>query len=182
MKKEKVIIFEGEHEFVAPKTRVRDRKTGISYNVKDYVNLVSSDTAPIDKPTEDQPPQLDVSQGSGSVRPEPSSTTTSTTSDTTTRPPIQNGKKNLPTPDIQLGSPSKKTVLEQAPIQVSTKIDLPVIAPSNLGKAPVPIMGGGGVGGSKEQAKAQPSFLQKYWWLLLIAGVGGYMYYKRKKI
>lgn len=181
MKKEKVIIFEGEHEFVAPKSRVRDRKTGISYNVKDYVNLVSSDMAPIDKPTEDQPPQLDVSQGSGPVRPESSSTTTSTTSDTTTaRPPIMDDKKiTLPEPDVQLGSP-RKTIIEEGPITTNVKVDLPIAVPSNLGKAPAPIMGGGGGGGSKEGAAKQKTFLQKYWWLIAL-GVGGYIYYKKKK-
>jgi hypothetical protein len=184
MKKEKVIIFEGEHEFVAPKSRVRDRKTGVSYNVQDYMNVVSSDMAPIDKPTEDQPPQLDVSQGSGPIRPEPSGGgTTSTTVETTTlRPPTENGKTKLPEADVQLGSPSKKAAIEElAPVTTNLKVDLPISVPTNLGKAPAPIMGGGGGGGSKDQAAAKKTFLQNYWWLIVALGIGGYMYYKKKK-
>lgn len=187
MKKEKVIIFEGEHNFVAPKSRVRDKKTGISYKVEDYLNVVaSSDVAPIDKPIEDVPPALDVSQGSGDPRPMPTGgggTTTSTTSDTTTeRPPIMDDKKTtLPEPDVQLGSP-RKTVIEEAPVTTNVRVDLPIAVPTNLGKAPAPIMGGGGGGGgSKEAAAPKKSLLQQYWWILLVLGVGGYMYYKRKK-
>ena len=45
MRREDVIIFEGEHQFVVPKNRVRNKKTGMSYNVPE-VGLVGDEVDP----------------------------------------------------------------------------------------------------------------------------------------
>lgn len=170
MKKERVIIFEGEHQFVAPKNRVRNKKTGVSYHVESEVNLVD-DAAPSYRQTAQaqqdrlalvQPTQADpivatsklVGAGTGVIiDPGPaqggnineSTTTTSSTTSTTT-------------------------------IAVVIKLEEPL----GLGKAP--LLGGGGGGGRKEEGAAKKvTTLQKYWWLIPVVAIGGYFTYKKLK-
>jgi hypothetical protein len=86
MKREDVIIFEGEDQFVLPKNRVRDRKTGVSYNVPN-VNLVGDENVPqMERP-------LPSGGGTGSI-PSSGSFTPQvfiTSTSTTTRMPVADG-------------------------------------------------------------------------------------------
>lgn len=173
MKKEKVIIFEGEHNFVTPKNTVYDKKTGMTHVIPEYANLVqppNETVAPancfqIDPVTGVQVPTDCSGLGGGTpVAPVGGGTADITT--TTTLPPA-----DTTTP--------------------TTTTTLPAInIPINLGTAPTSIgtlvSGGGargGGGGSAESGAAKKkTFLQKYWWLLLlVAAGGGYWYYKKGK-
>jgi len=84
MKKEKVIIFEGEQNFVIPKNRVRDKKTGISYYVPDEMNVTAPVGTPMDEPIEpprqpDEPigsPKTTTTQQEDASKPSPVPTDT----------------------------------------------------------------------------------------------------------
>jgi hypothetical protein len=177
MAKEQVIVFEGEHLFVAPKNHVINKKTGMVYKVPSEMNVV----APIEGDLI-EPPVKPLMQPD-----EPPIVTTTTTTE-----PIlsrggnapQGGVGNVGTPLPSLGDPSiLSKPIEESPVQqpLQTKAEVPTL-PISFGSAPSRSGGGGGGGGAKEEkAAAKKTFLQKYWWLLVLAGVGGYIYYKRKK-
>lgn len=154
MKKEKVIIFEGEHDFVLPKSRIRDKKTGISYNVEDFKNLVNIGEAPTDSSPENPVPTsiepapnvpvyalpTPISGGGGG------GTTTSTTIETTTIAPTPTPTPTAPTPTP---SPiSKKSLLEPnvvlggaQSIPTGTETVFSTPAPtSNISKIETPIV------------------------------------------
>jgi len=187
MKKEKVIIFEGEQNFVIPKNRVRDKKTGVSYYVPDDMNVVGVDKSgitPIDESQLDAPKEPD--EPIRIITPPPSGS-----SDISVR--SQGGSGGGGT--IQLGNPTKQfpsageeviapsTPLAPSPPLAITTPVLPLL-PIDMGVAPSKMVGGGGGGGggSKQPSEAtKKTFLQKYWWLLLlVAAGGGYYYYKKK--
>jgi hypothetical protein len=174
MKKEKVIIFEGEHMFVAPKNTVYDKKTGMTHVIPEYANLVQppnetvspSNCFQIDPVTGVQVP-TDCGGLGGGVTP-PVSTIGGAAVDITT---------TTTAPPVDTTTPSTTTTI--APISI----------PINLGTAPTAIgslvagggRGGGGGGASDGTAAKPKTFLQKYWWLLLVAAAGGYIYYKKRK-
>jgi hypothetical protein len=186
MKKEQVIIFEGEHNFVMKKNHVRDKKTGISHYVADEMNVIAPVgvgvlDAPIEPPTQTDGPA-------------PSPTTTTTLQDASqviTSVPkdvvlLGGGLSTTPVPDL-LPLGNKPNVLSDEEMTTSTtsstttKIVLKIDIPTGLGTNPT--LGGiGGGGGKKETpAEAKKSFLQKYWWILLLVGGGGAYYYYKKK-
>lgn len=168
MKKEKVIIFEGEHMFVAPKNTVYDKKTGMTHVIPEYANLVqppNETVAPTNCFQIDPVTGVQVPTDCGGLgnNPTPVGANTMDITTTTTAPPVDTT------------TPSTTTTL--APISI----------PINLGTAPTAIGslvagGGGGRGGASDGTAAKPkTFLQKYWWLLLVAAAGGYIYYKKRK-
>ena len=187
MKKEKVIIFEGEQNFVVPKNRVRDKKTGISYYVPDEMNVTAPIGTPMEEPIE-PPRQPDEPIGSPK--------TTTTQQDDASKPstvPTDStlvSRGTLAQNDISLGD--RSSVMSDEEITTSTTTStttkattsilpiLPIdtiIAPSKMGGG----VGGGG-GGSKDGASVpKKTFLQKYWWVLLLVAGGGYYYYKKIK-
>lgn len=57
--KEQVIVFEGEHLFVAPKKRISNKKKGIQVSVPDNVDVVGVDKSVI-SPIVDSPTQPDA--------------------------------------------------------------------------------------------------------------------------
>jgi hypothetical protein len=211
MKKEKVIIFEGEHNFVIPKNRVRDKKTGISYYVPDNMNVVGVDKSgitPIDETQLDAPKEPD--EPIRIIKPPPSGssdisvktfgggtggagTITKGGGETGDRPPPLGGGGQR---GIDLGDPIKIVADEELTTTTSTttstttKIAITIDIPTGLGGNPITSSGlgsklsggGGGGGGSKDAtATAKKTFLQKYWWLLLLVAAGGGYYYYKKK-
>ena len=113
MKKEKVIIFEGEQNFVIPKNRVRDKKTGISYYVPDEMNVTAPVGTPMEAPIE-PPRQPDDPIGSPK-------TTTTQEEDASKPTTVPQGvtlvnkavlPSNIDDPNIQLGNPTKQNVSE----------------------------------------------------------------------
>jgi hypothetical protein len=189
MKKEQVIIFEGEHNFVMKKNRVRDKKTGISHYVPDEMYAIApKDDGQLDPPIE-PPTQPDDPV----YRPKQEVTEKGVPDKN-----VPDDVKLLPNGDggINLGDPIKVVPDEETPpppppppntsdtTTTTTKIVVTIDIPTGLGTNPtLGGVGGGGGGGKKETAAvAKKSFLQKYWWLLLIvAGGGAYYYYKKKK-
>lgn len=167
MVKEQVIVFEGEHLFVAPKNHVVNRKTGMVHAFPKEMNVVAPVEEARDEQTIEQPKQPD------DPMPSPKATITSGTP-----LPTLGGGGGSPLPS--LGDPTAlvKAPEEAAPPTTPTiKADIPIL-PISFGSAPI---GGGGGGGRKEEAAApKKTLLQKYWWLLLVIGAGGYIYYKRK--
>jgi hypothetical protein len=171
MKKEKVIIFEGEQNFVIPKNRVRDKKTGVSYYVPNDVNADGKDKSIIVPKDEEV-----VDPGGGGGGGEPVA-------------PIEPIMPKEPDAPIEPDDPTKRfptageeVVTPSTPLAITTPV-LPLL-PIDMGVAPSKMVGGGGGGGggSKQPSEAtKKTFLQKYWWLLLlVAAGGGYYYYKKK--
>jgi hypothetical protein len=162
MAKEKVIIFEGEHNFVAPKNHVTNKATGMTHYVPDEVNLIPSPTSA----TQPSSPTL------GGAITRPVVDAASSTNITTNTPIV------VTNPNIS------KTIAPPPPATIPTTtstLTTTTTKPISFGSAPVG--GGGGGGGKKEEAAPQKTFLQKYWWAIAIAvvGIGGYIYYKKKK-
>lgn len=192
MKREKVIIFEGEHMFVAPKNTVYDKKTGMTHTIPEFANLVDPKTAeslPIlttggiagdtDTRTQDTNTQTNL-VSSGTAR--------YAGTDTTVSPIGGGGAVRTPIVEMETTTSSTTSTTTAAP-----KIEQTLNVPLNLG---LPLQsqmarsggGGGGGGGSasgegKPQANVFVTLLKKYWWvgLIVAAGVGGYFYAKRKK-
>jgi hypothetical protein len=188
MTKEKVIIFEGEHNFVTPKNRVRNKKTGMSHYVPSEMNVIAPvGVGVLDAPIE-PPIQPDEPMGS------PKTTTTlqdaakiitSQPADVTLAP-----KNTLLVNDANVTLGGARTLLpsdEQMQETKTTTTTTPIIPlmQIDLGVSPSAMRsGGGGGGGAKEEAAKKKTFLQKYWWIFLIAAVGGgaaYYKYKKKK-
>lgn len=167
MTKEKVIIFEGEHMFVAPKNYVVNKKTGMAHKVSDEMNVVAPiDEGGLDKPIE-PPKQPDEPTGYQAQQ------------YPTTQVTAPSGGGSIGTlPSIQLGEPIKTAPTPEVVPPAPTKANIPLL-PISFGAAPS--MGGGGGGGSKEATPKKKSLLAQYWWVLLVIGVGGYIYYKKKK-
>jgi hypothetical protein len=191
MTKEKVIIFEGEHNFVLPKNRVRNKKTGMSYYIPDEMNVTAPTKGdglgtPIEPPP--QPDDIDISPKTTTTQEEERKKETTVPDDVT---PLGDGKRRLidlePTP-IGLGD-ARKIVSDEEITTTSTTTSTTtvkpiVILPIDLGVSPSSRIGGGGSGGggAKEGAAKKKTLLQKYWWILAIAAIGGgYYLYKNKK-
>ena len=89
MTKERVIIFEGEDEFILPKNRVRNKKTGISYYVPDEMNVTAPTKGdglgtPIEPPP--QPDNIDISPKTTTTQEEERKKETTVPDDVTHRP------------------------------------------------------------------------------------------------
>lgn len=156
MRKKKVIIFEGEQDFVAPKNTVYDSKTGKTYVVPEEMNVIA--------PTEDEQP----TGGGGTV-----------TDQDPLIPPRDVGTPAPTPPAVEVTTSSTTTTTTKAPTTTVNVGTLPITTMGTpLGQA---IPRGGG-GGSPEGGKAKKSLLKQYWWVLLIVagGVGYYIYTKRK--
>lgn len=210
MKKEEVIIFEGEHNFVLPKNRVRNKKTGVSYYVPDDVNVVGIDKSGI-SPIEEPPVQPDAPRepdepiriitnppsgssdisvrtyggggGGGTIITQP---TIQPSTNMGTTPP------RIGEPIIGLGNPTKQfptageEIVDPKPTPTPSPTPTPTLTIPTLPIDTIPpsskFGGGGGGGGSKDGASAsKKTFLQKYWWLLLLVAGGGYYIYKKNK-
>lgn len=189
MKKEKVIIFEGEQNFVIPKNRVRDKKTGISYYVPDEMNVTAPIGTPMEEPIEpprqpDEPigsPKTTTTQQEDASKPSPVPTDTTLASRGTLaqNDAISLGDRSSVMSDEEITTTSTTTsTTTEIPKTTIPILPIDTILASRLGGG----VGGGGGGGSKDAtAKAKKTFLQKYWWLLLIVAAGsGYYYYKKK--
>lgn len=177
MKKEKVIIFEGEQNFVIPKNRVRNKKTGVSYYVPDDMNVVGVDKSgitPIDEsqldaPKEpDEPIRIITPPPSGSsdisVRNQGGSGGAGTLITKPTGNPVTT-MGTLPSsvgePNIGLGNPTKQfpsageelTTTTSTTTSTTTKIAITIDIPTGLGDNPITSSGlgsklsGGGGGG-----------------------------------
>lgn len=168
MAKEKVIIFEGEHNFVSPKNYIVDEKTGVKSIVPSEMNLVEPIRGTQDEVIE--PPK------------EPDAPATPT-APTTTNVPTGSGTGGGLVLPVTLGDPTQLVQPPQEP-DAPKKILTPDM-PINFGVAPSTVRpsggGGGGGGGAKEQQAKPKTFLQKYWWILVVVGIGGVIYYRRKK-
>jgi hypothetical protein len=193
MKKEQVIIFEGEHNFVMKKNRVRDKKTGISHYVPDEMYLIApKDDGQLGDPIE---PPADTD----GPAPNPKSEVTDkgvpdkNVPDDVKPLPIGGGgdgiaRDDSPSP-IGLGDARKivsdEEITTSTTSSTTTKIVVKIDIPTGLGTNPTSSgVGSGASGSSKKEtaAAAKKSLLQKYWWvLLLVAGGGAYYYYKKKK-
>jgi hypothetical protein len=174
MTKEKVIIFEGEHLFVAPKNYVVNKKTGMAHKVSvpENVNLVDDDARSQRQTEQAQQDRLAIVQATEADPLVPTQKLTE---------PIGGGSIGSPS-NIQMGDPTKlvpapEEVLPPAP--ATAKAAIPLL-PISFGAAPM-MGGGGGGGGKQEAAPKKKSVLAQYWWVLLVIGVGGYIYYKKKK-
>lgn len=171
MKREQVIIFEGEHMFVAPKNTVYDKKTGMTHVVPEFENLLPAPqdgsvgtgiTDPTIPPAPVEGPLLPVGTPIG----------------TGPTPPIGGG---APTPVADITTSTTTTTTTAATINIPINLGTaPLVTPATTGTFSG---GGGGGGGSKSTATGatQKTFLQKYWWLLLLAAAGGYYLYKKRK-
>jgi hypothetical protein len=187
MKKEKVIIFEGEQNFVIPKNRVRDKKTGISYYVPDEMNVTAPVGTRMEDPIEpprqpDEPigsPKTTTTQQEDALKPStvPTDSTLASRGTLAQNDALSLGDRSSVMSDEEMTTTSTTT---------STTTEIPKTTiptlPIDTILAPRLSVGGGGGGGSKDGASApKKTFLQKYWWLLLlVAAGGGYYYYKKK--
>ncbi len=187
MTKEKVIIFEGEHNFVVPKNRVRNKKTGMSYYVPDEMNVIAPVgvgvlDAPIEPPA--QPDDVIISPKTTTTQEEDAKKVTTVPEGVT----LVSKKTLEKNDDINLGD-SRKIVSDEELTTTSTTTSTTtvkpiLVIPIDLGVNPSSRIGGGVGGGSsaKEEAAKKKTLLQKYWWILAIAAVGGgYYLYKNKK-
>jgi hypothetical protein len=177
MAKEQVIVFEGEHMFVAPKNHVVNRKTGMVHHVASEMNVV----APIDEVRLDQP--IEPPKQPDDPIQNPSLTPITTNTKPSLGNPTIGGGGGSPLPSLgdptKLATPQEEVTPAPTPEPEPKKVAVPLL-PISFGSAP--IGGGGGGGGSKKEETApKKTLLQKYWWILVLAGVGGYIYYKRKK-
>lgn len=186
MKKEKVIIFEGEQNFVVPKNRVRDKKTGISYYVPDEMNVTAPIGTLMEEPIEpprqpDEPigsPKTTTTQQDDASKPStvPTDSTLASRGTLAQNDAISLGDKSSVMSDEEITTSTTTSTTTKATTSILPILPIDtIIAPSKMGGG----VGGGG-GGSKDGASVpKKTFLQKYWWVLLLVAGGGYYYYKK---
>jgi hypothetical protein len=207
--KEQVIVFEGEHLFVAPKKRISDKKKGIQVSVPDNVDVVGVDKSVIspivDSPTQPDAPKepdepiriitpppsgsADISvktfgggSGGGIISTKPLGNPVTTMG---TLPP------SIGEPNIGLGNPTKQfpSAGEEITTSVttSTTTQAPTQTSTNIGLGVVPLVplsfGSaprmGGGGGGEEEAPVEKK-KTNYLWLVLL-GIAGLIYFSKKK-
>lgn len=211
MKKEKVIIFEGEQNFVIPKNRVRNKKTGVSYYVPDDMNVVGVDKSgitPIDESQLDAPKEPDEPiriitpppMGSSDISVKTYGGSTGGAGTLTTKPmgnPVTNMGTLPPSvgePNIQLGNPTKQfpsageeVVTPITPVAPSTPIapitpSIPILPIDTIVSTSKTGGGfGGGGGGSKDATAKAKKTFLQKYWWLLLLVAGGGYYYYKKK-
>lgn len=173
MSKEQVIVFDGEQNFIAPKTRVANKFKGKSVHVPEDVNLVD-DAAPSARQTaQAQQDRLAL------VQPTQADPTVSTQQ-------LTNAYKAVvvnPADVVTLGGAQNTVVTETTTSSTTStttaapkKIDVTLLTPPNLGLAPI---GGGGGGGGQEEAPPPVEEKTNYLWILL--GIGALVYFFSKK-
>ena len=185
--KEQVIVFEGEHMFVAPKKRISNKKKGVQVSVPEEMNVTAPVGTPMEAPIE-PPKQPDEPMGS------PKTTTTlqdDATKPTTVPSDVTLAPKNTlisNAADVTLGGASKvqpdveitttSTTSTTTTLSPKTVVSIPLV-PISFGAAP--IMGGGGGGGGAEEE--QPPVEEKktnYLWVVIL-GIAALIYFTKKK-
>lgn len=189
--KEQVIVFEGEHMFVAPKKRISNKKKGIQIAIPEEMNVVApvgvGMEAPIEPPRQpDEPigsPKTTTTQQEDASKPTPVPTDVTLVSKATL---AQNDA------NINLGDASKVKSDEEI-TTTSTTTSTTTVLPSSVVGVPLlpisfgaaPMMGGrggsgGGGGGEEEQAPPVEEKKTNYLWLVLL-GIAGLIYFTKKK-
>jgi hypothetical protein len=203
--KEQVIVFEGEHLFVAPKKRISNKKKGVQVSIPEELNVVAPVGVGVLPPPIEPPRQPDEPIGSPK-------TTTTQEEDASKPTPVpadvtlasrgtlaQNdaialggagGGVTTPTSDvtpIALGDkpkvlsdeemPQPKVEPTPTPTTTTTAFGAVPLVPLSFGAAPM--MGGGGGGGGEEEAPAEKK-KTNYLWLVLL-GIAGLIYFTKKK-
>jgi hypothetical protein len=127
MTKERVIIFEGEDEFILPKNRVRNKKTGISYYVPDEMNVIAPVGGggelppPIEPPP--QPDNIDISPKTTTTQEEERKKETTVPDDVTPLPKGGDGK-GLSEPTFDSKSKEKSDDTKNEPCAQYTIYDV----------------------------------------------------------
>lgn len=160
MKKKKVIIFEGEEDFVLPKNTIYDGKTGKTYVVAEEMNVIA--------PTKEDQPQNGGTSG-GSV-----------TDQDPLIPPRDIGGKSPVPPEPEITTTTTTTTTTQAP---TTQVNIGTTLPLGTALVSAPTLGGGGGGGGRGGGEAAPkkTLFQRYWWVLLVIGGGVGLYFLTRK-
>jgi hypothetical protein len=207
--KEQVIVFEGEHLFVAPKKRISDKKKGIQVSVPDNVDVVGVDKSVIipivDSPTQpdapkepDEPIRIITPPPSGSSDISVKTFGGGSGGGTISKNPMGNPETTMGTlppsigePNIGLGNPTKQfpSAGEEITTSVttSTTTQAPTQTSTNIGLGVVPLVplsfGSaprmGGGGGGEEEAPVEKK-KTNYLWLVLL-GIAGLIYFSKKK-
>jgi hypothetical protein len=177
MAKEKVIIFEGEHKFVAPRTHTFDTAKGeatyVGGNGKAETDVVTpSSVMPIFGES-DYCNRLQAyisSRGENTASPEQ----------------VMIAYQNFQTNCLSTSTTTETTTLVSTETTTSTTTNTttlavilpppPPIVPLGFGIAPP--RGGGGGGGGSDTPVVAPK--KSYWWLLLVAA-GAYLLFSKKK-
>jgi len=172
MAKEKVIIFEGEHKFVAPRTHTFDTAKGEAT----YVGGNGAADTGVQTPSSVMPifGEADYcnrlqayinSRGENTASPEQ----------------VMIAYQNFQTNCLSTSTTTETTTLVSTETTTSTTTNtttIPIVivgVPSGMGVAPR-IGGGGGGGGDTPVVAPKKS----YWWLLLVAA-GAYLIFSKKK-
>jgi hypothetical protein len=172
MAKEKVIIFEGEHKFVAPRTHTFDTAKGEAT----YVGGNGAADTGVQTPSSVMPIFGEVdycnrlqayisSRGENTASPEQ----------------VMIAYQNFQTNCLSTSTTTETTTLVSTDTTTSTTTNtttIPIVivgVPSGMGVAPR-IGGGGGGGGDTPVVAPKKS----YWWLLLVAA-GAYLLFSKKK-
>lgn len=205
--KEQVIVFEGEHMFVAPKKRISNKKKGIQIAIPEEMNVVAPVgtglEAPIEPPRQpDEPigsPKTTTTQQEDAAKPTtvPTDVTLASRSTLAQNDAISLGdagggggiisSPSAETPPlITLGDrPKAQTDEEMAtppppppPDTTTTAFGGVPLVPLSFGAAPM--MGGGGGGGGAEEEAPVEKKKTNYLWLVLL-GLAGLIYFTKKK-
>lgn len=207
--KEQVIVFEGEHLFVAPKKRISNKKKGIQIPIPEEMNVVAPVGVGVLPPPIEPPTQPDEPIGSPkttTTQQEDASKPTTVPADVTLASKgtlAQNdaialggaggggGIAPIEPIDIKLGDPIKVVSDEELTTTTSTTssttTSLPQIPNLALGTVPLvplslgaaPRLGGGGGGGEEESPPVEEK-KTNYLWLVLL-GIAGLIYFTKKK-
>jgi hypothetical protein len=174
MSKEQVIVFDGEQNFIAPKTRVSNKIKGRSIHVPENVNLVDDDARSPRQTAQAQQERLAI------VQPTQADPVVSTQQLTDAYKAVVVNPADV----VTLGG-AQKTVINEITTSTTSstttaapkKIDVTLLTPPNLGLAPI---GGGGGGGGQEEVAPPEEKKTNYLWILLAIGAIAYFFSKKK--
>ena len=203
--KEQVIVFEGEHMFVAPKKRISNKSKGVSVEVPEV--YAAGDPVEPAEPVRiiTTPPS-----GSGDINVRQPQTFVTTPLPVVPETNMGNVPQRIPVGDIStpivqpvlgLGNPTKAVPPPAEEVTPTPTTPTPppaaptpapaepkitqklILAPTTLGSAPV--MGGGGIGGGGggggEEEAVVPEKKSYLWLWILLAGGAIYLLTKKKK-
>jgi hypothetical protein len=209
--KEQVIVFEGEHLFVAPKKRISNKKKGIQVSVPDNVDVVGVDKSVIspivelpkqpDAPKEpDEPIRIITPPSSGSADISVKTFGGGSGGGTISTKPLGNPVTTMGTlppsigePNIGLGNPTKQFPSAGEEITTSTTTSTTTQAPTqtstNIGLGVVPLVplsfGSaprmGGGGGGGGEEEAPVEKKKTNYLWLILLGIAGLIYFTKKK-
>jgi hypothetical protein len=209
--KEQVIVFEGEHLFVAPKKRISNKKKGVQVSVPDNIDVVGVDKSLIspivepptqpDAPKEpDEPIRIITPPPSGSSDISVKTFGGGSGGGTISKNPMGNPVTTMGTlppsigePNIGLGNPTKQFPSAGEEITTSTTTSTTTQAPTqtstNIGLGVVPLVplsfGSaprmGGGGGGGGEEEAPVEKKKTNYLWLILLGIAGLIYFTKKK-